>query len=87
MEYPATFQNSILKRAFSEKEFESIVQSYHNAKLRHTYRVPSDQMFKLAESAKKIGTIDTAKRYKVSKNTVDYAITRVARHQFWNGKK
>lgn len=84
MEHPDTFQSRIFKRAFTEKEFESLCDSYNRAKLISRNTSPTDLQMKIAEFAKKHSIHEAAKKFKINNQKVTYCLEKVGRHYYIN---
>ena len=77
-------QTDIVLRFMSGKELDAFAEEYHDAKLKHSYRQPTQEQMKIAAYAKKHGIHAAAEKFKKTFPQTDYAVKRVASWNFMN---
>jgi hypothetical protein len=85
MEFPTMFQSAIVKRALGNK-FDAFNEQYQGAKLKHTFREPTDKQHEMAEYAKKHGSKAAATKFKVPGSRIYQALDKVGRYYWLNSK-
>lgn len=83
-----TLNENVLRRALGDKGFEEIYQQYCDARQNgRSATPPTAAHIRLANLVRKHGAKKAGEMAGVPTSTADYALSRVARWEWLNGKK